>query len=148
MLTTMDQNLRKKVKVMMKMMMVLLLKTLKGMKILDQMHKRENYKVLMRLIMRMVLKRKHMMVSCQEIEGDEDGSDVDVNENDNNVTDANNSEGLEKPSKFKTIDEKKNWNEKRKNLNQQKDMTGQFLWKLKGCILRSTLDLLVNLTFC
>lgn len=65
MLTTMDQNLRKKVKVMMKMMMVLLLKTLKGMKILDQMHKRENYKVLMRLIMRMVLKRKHMMVSCQ-----------------------------------------------------------------------------------
>lgn len=58
--------------------------------------------------MRMVLKRKHMMVSCQEIEGDEDGSDVDVNENDNNVTDANNSEGLEKPSKFKTIDEKKN----------------------------------------
>lgn len=49
-----------------------------------------------------------MMVSCQEIEGDEDGSDVDVNENDNNVTDANNSEGLEKPSKFKTIDEKKN----------------------------------------
>ena len=65
MLTTMDQNLRKKVKVMMMMMMVLLLKTLKGMKILDQMHKRENYKVLMRLIMRMVLKRKHMMVSCQ-----------------------------------------------------------------------------------
>lgn len=66
MLTAMDQNLRKKVKIMMTTMkMVVVLKTLKGMKILDQMHKRENYKVLMRLIMRMVLKRKHMMVSCQ-----------------------------------------------------------------------------------
>lgn len=64
--------------------------------------------------MRMVLKRKHMMVSCQEIEGDEDGSDVDVNENDNNVTDANNSEGLEKPSKSKTIDEKQNLKREKK----------------------------------
>ncbi|TKY53314.1 DNA-directed RNA polymerase I subunit rpa1 [Spatholobus suberectus] len=43
----------------------------------------------------------------EEIEGDEDGSDIDVNENDNNATlDAINSEGLEKPSKSKSIDEK------------------------------------------
>ncbi|RDX78827.1 DNA-directed RNA polymerase I subunit 1, partial [Mucuna pruriens] len=43
----------------------------------------------------------------EEIEGDEDGSDMDVNENDNNGTlDAINPEGLEKPSKSKSIDEK------------------------------------------
>lgn len=54
------------------------------------------------------------MVSCQEIEGDEDGSDVDANENYNNVTDANNSEGLEKPSKSKTIDEKQNLKREKK----------------------------------
>ncbi|KAH1228715.1 DNA-directed RNA polymerase I subunit 1 [Glycine max] len=50
----------------------------------------------------------------EEIEGDEDGSDVDANENYNNVTDANNSEGLEKPSKSKTIDEKQNLKREKK----------------------------------
>ncbi|XP_052730240.1 DNA-directed RNA polymerase I subunit 1 isoform X2 [Vigna angularis] len=43
----------------------------------------------------------------EETENDEDGSDVDVNENDNDMTlDANNSQGLEKSSKFKPIVEK------------------------------------------
>ncbi|XP_022640325.1 DNA-directed RNA polymerase I subunit 1 isoform X3 [Vigna radiata var. radiata] len=63
----------------------------------------------------------------EETENDEDGSDVDVNENDNDMTlDANNSEGLEKSSKFKPIVEKNSLKrEKKKSKPEEKIHDGE-----------------------
>ncbi|XP_020207668.1 DNA-directed RNA polymerase I subunit 1 [Cajanus cajan] len=68
----------------------------------------------------------------EEIDGDEEGSDTDVNENDNNVTlDANNSEGLQKPSKSKSIGEKDN-KQKRKSEPASKKYDRAVFVKAKG----------------
>ncbi|XP_057422605.1 DNA-directed RNA polymerase I subunit 1 isoform X2 [Lotus japonicus] len=57
----------------------------------------------------------HNANKSQELEGDEDGSDIEVNEDDKNVThDANNSQGLKTHSKRKSIDEKASLKSKKK----------------------------------
>ncbi|KAL2330197.1 hypothetical protein Fmac_017778 [Flemingia macrophylla] len=69
----------------------------------------------------------------EEIDGDEDGSDTDVNENDNNVTlDANNSDELQKPSTSKSIGEKDNQRKKRKSEPTAKKYDRAIFVKAKG----------------